>query len=426
MLLEWFVPILKRFVTVSLVALIFVVATGRAQLAPAAQQPAAPQNRSFGDPSGGYTGFPLPDQPQVFTSAATSYRVTPTKGLVRPWALAFLPNADILITERTGHLRMVRNGVLDPQEITGIPPVLHHRAFGLMDVALHPRFAENHLVYFTYSKPKAGETEVAAAALLRARYDGGHSLSDVRDLFVSNAFTDQASQARIVFGRDGKIYMSIGMTHPGKFGSAQDAQDPASHGGKILRLNDDGSAPPDNPFAGRPGYKPELYAFGIRNAIGLIVHPQTGELWDTENGPFGGDEINIIRAGKNYGWPVVSYGRSYSGELTGGTGPTLAEPCAPGMEQPFLFWTPSIAAAGIAIYTGDRFPLWKGHIFVGAMRGNHLERVTIDAKGLPQRPWEPLLTELKQRIREVRQGPDGLLYLLTDEDSGALLKLEPA
>ena len=257
MLLEWSVPILKRFVTVSLVALIFVFATGRAQLAPAAQQAAAPQNRSFGDPSGGYTGFPLPDQPQVFTSAATSYRVTPTKGLVRPWALAFLPNADILITERTGHLRMVRNGVLDPQEITGIPPVLHHRAFGLMDVALHPRFAENHLVYFTYSKPKAGETEVAAAALLRARYDGGHSLSEVQDLFVSNAFTDQASQARIVFGRDGKIYMSIGMTHPGKFGSAQDAQDPASHGGKILRLNDDGSAPPDNPFAGRPGYKPD-------------------------------------------------------------------------------------------------------------------------------------------------------------------------
>src|SRR5512134_2048105 len=206
MLLDWSVRILKRFTTVSLVALVFVVAAGRAQLAPAAQQAGVPQT-SFRDATGGYTGFPLPDQPQVFESAATKYRVTPTKGLIRPWALAFLPNADILITERTGHLRIVRNGVLDPQEITGIPPVLHHRAFGLMDVALHPRFAENHLIYFTYSKPKAGETEVASAALLRARYDGGHSLSDVRDLFVSNAFTDQASQARIVFGRDGKIYM---------------------------------------------------------------------------------------------------------------------------------------------------------------------------------------------------------------------------
>jgi glucose/arabinose dehydrogenase len=420
MILERSAAILKRFVTVSLVALIFVVATGRAQQAPAAQ------NTNFVDPSGGYQGFPLSDQPQVFKSGGTSYRVVPTKGLVRPWALAFLPGGDILITERGGRLRLVHNGVLDPQEIAGMPAVLHHRAFGLMDIALHPRFAENHLVYFTYSKPKAGETDVASAALLRARYDGGHTLSNVQDVFVSNAFTDQASMSRMVFGRDGKIYMAIGMTHPGKFGSPQDAQDPASHGGKVLRLNDDGSAPVDNPFAGRPGHKPEIYAFGIRNALGLIVHPQTGEIWDTENGPFGGDEINVIQAGKNYGWPVISYGRSYSGERTGGTGPTLAEPCAPGMEQPFLFWNPSIAAAGIVIYTGERFPQWKGHIFVGAMRGNQLQRVTIDAKGLPQRPWESMLTELKQRIREVRQGPDGLLYLLTDEDAGALLRIEPA
>jgi aldose sugar dehydrogenase len=420
MILERSAAILKRFVTVSLVALIFVVATGRAQQAPAAQ------NTNFVDPSGGYQGFPLSDQPQVFKSGGSSYRVVPTKGLVRPWALVFLPSGDILITERGGRLRLVHNGVLDPQEIAGMPAVLHHRAFGLMDIALHPRFAENHLVYFTYSKPKAGETDVASAALLRARYDGGHTLSNVEDVFVSNAFTDQASMSRMVFGRDGKIYMAIGMTHPGKFGSPQDAQDPASHGGKILRLNDDGSAPDDNPFAGRPSYKPEIYALGIRNALGLIVHPQTGEIWDTENGPFGGDEINIIQAGKNYGWPVISYGRSYSGERTGGTGPTLAEPCAPGMEQPLLFWNPSIAAAGIVIYTGERFPQWKGHIFVGAMRGNQLQRVTIDAKGLPQRPWESMLTELKQRIREVRQGPDGLLYLLTDEDAGALIRIEPA
>jgi glucose/arabinose dehydrogenase len=419
MILERSAAILKRFVTVSLVALIFVVATGRAQQAPAAQ------NTNFVDPSGGYQGFPLSDEPQVFKSGGTSYRVVPTKGLVRPWALAFLPSGDILITERGGRLRLVHNGMLDQQEIAGMPAVLHHRAFGLMDIALHPRFAENHLVYFTYSKPKAGETDVASAALLRARYDGGHTLSNVQDVFVSNAFTDQASMSRMVFGRDGKIYMAIGMTHPGKFGSPQDAQDPASHGGKIVRLSDDGSAPVDNPFASRPGYKPEIYALGIRNALGLIVHPQTGEIWDTENGPFGGDEINIIQAGKNYGWPVISYGRSYSGERTGGTGPTLAEPCAPGMEQPFLFWNPSIAAAGIVIYTGERFPQWKGHIFVGALRGNQLQRVTIDAKGLPQRPWESMLTELKQRIREVRQGPDGLLYLLTDEDAGALLRIEP-
>jgi glucose/arabinose dehydrogenase len=418
MMLERFVPMLKRFVVLNLMALIFVVATGRAQ-----QAPAPP---TFDDPSGGYTGFPLVDKPQVFRSGKMNYRVVPTTGLSRPWALTFLPNNDILITERGGRLRIVRNGVLDPREITGMPPVLHHRGFGLMDIALHPQFAQNRLVYFTYSKPRAGETEVGAATLGRARYDGGNELSDVRDVFVSNAWSDQASQTRLVFGRDGKIYMSIGMTHPGRFGKPQDAQDPASHGGKVLRLNEDGSAPSDNPFVGREGYRPEIYALGIRNAIALIVHPQTGEIWDTENGPFGGDEINIIRAGKNYGWPVVSYGRSYSGELTGGTGPSLAEPCAPGMEQPFLFWNPSIAAAGMAIYTGERFPQWKGHLFVGALRGNQLQRVTIDAKGLPQRPWEPLLTDLKQRIREVRQGPDGFLYVLTDEDAGALLRIEPA
>jgi glucose/arabinose dehydrogenase len=420
MMLERSVPMLKRFVTVNLTALIFIVATGRAQQAPEAQGP------TFEDPSGGYQGFPLPDQPQVFRSGKTSYRVVPMKGLSRPWALAFLPNADILITERTGRLRIVRGGVLDPQEITGVPPVLHHRAFGLMDIALHPRFAENHLVYFVYSKPKTGETDVAAATLARGRYDGGHALADVQDVFASNAWTDQASMSRMVFGRDGKIYMAIGMTHPGKFGNPQDAQDPASDGGKVLRLNDDGTAPSDNPFVGRQGYKPEIYALGIRNALALIVHPETGEIWDTENGPLGGDEINIIKAGKNYGWPVISYGRSYSGERTGGTGPTLAEPCAPGMEQPFLFWNPSIAAAGMVIYMGERFPQWKGHILVGALRGNQLQHVTIDAKGLPQRPWESLLTDLKQRIREVRQGPDGLLYLLTDEDAGALLRIEPA
>jgi len=413
---ERFVLTLKRILVVNSIALIFVVATGRAQQAPA----------TYEDPSGGYVGFPLGDTPQAFRAGKTSYRVVPMKGLTRPWALAFLPNGDILITERGGRLRIVRNGVLDAREIIGIPPVLRLRGFGLMDIALHPRFAENRLIYFTYSKPKAGEKDVAAATLARARYEGGYALSDVRDVFVSNAWTDQASMARIVFGRDGKIYMSIGMTHPGRFGDPRDAQDPASHGGKVLRLNDDGTAPADNPFVGREGYRPEIYALGIRNSLGLIVHPETGEIWNTENGPFGGDEINIIRAGRNYGWPIVSYGRSYSGELTGDTGPSQAEPCAPGMEQPFLFWNPSIAAAGMVFYTGDRFPEWKGHLFVGALRGNQLQHVTIDAKGLPQRPWHSLLTELKQRIREVRQGPDGLLYLLTDEDAGALLRIEPA
>lgn len=409
MRLERCMPIVKRFLTVNLVALLMIVAAGRAQQAPAPSQDT------------------LPNGPHRFMSDGKSYQVVPTKGLVRPWSLAFLPNGDILVTERAGRLRIVHDGVLDPQEITGMPPVIDRRMKGLMDVVLHPQFAENHLLYFTYSKPVPGQPDTGTATLARARYDGGHALSDFRDLLVSNAWSDQAQASRMVFGRDGKIYMAIGIPIPGKNGSPQQAQDPSSHAGKVLRLNDDGTAPADNPFAGRAGYKPEIYALGIRNSLGIVVHPVTGEIWETEDGPFGGDEINIIRAGKNYGWPVISFGRAYTGDLTGnGTGPNQAEPCAPGMEQPFIFWNPSIAVSGLTIYTGDRFPRWKGHIFVGALRGTHLEHVPINDRGVPQRPWDSLLSDLKQRIREVRQGPDGLLYLLTDEDAGALLRIEPA
>jgi len=334
----------------------------------------------------------------------------------------------MLITERAGRLRIVRRGVLDPQPISGIPEVLDQSLKGLNDIALHPRFAENRWVYFTYYKPKPESTEIATAALGRGRFDGGSALTDVHDLFTTEAVVSGPSAARFVFGRDGKIYMAIGIPIPsrGPAGAATttDAQDPGSHFGKILRLNDDGSAPADNPFAGRPGYKPELYALGIRNAMALVVHPETGEIWETENGPQGGDEINIIRAGRNYGWPVISFGRSYGGDLTGDSGPVSEQPFAPGLEQPWLFWAPSIALSGMAFYTGDRFPDWKGSIFVGALVGEQLQRVVMNERGLAVRR-QSLLTELKQRIREVRQGPDGLLYLLTDEAAGALLRIEP-
>jgi glucose/arabinose dehydrogenase len=236
-----------------------------------------------------------------------------------------------------------------------------------------------------------------------------------------------ASAARFVFGRDGKIYLAIGIPIPSDrpgYATVTDAQNPASHFGKILRLNDDGSAPPDNPFVGRPGYKPEIYALGIRNAMGIVVHPQTGEIWENENGPQGGDEINVIRRGLNYGWPIISYGRAYTGELVGGTGPSSNSPFAHGLEQPWLFWSPSIGVSGMVFYAGDRFPEWKGSIFVGALVGEQLQRIVLSVDGLPIRR-DSLLTELKQRIREVRQGPDGLLYLLTDEEDGALLRLEP-
>ena len=369
----------------------------------------------------------LPSEPQVFRSSAQTFRVVPIKGLNRPFGMAFLPDGGILVTERAGRLRLVRNGAVDPQPIAGMPDVLDLRLKGLQDLALHPAFERNRLIYFTYYKPKAGEKDLATAVLGRARWNGSHTLEEVRDLFVADAWCATPSASRIVFDREGKIFMTVGVPIRGRPGTAQpeDSQSPSNHAGKVLRLNDDGSPAADNPFVGKPSYRPEIYAMGIRNILGLAFHPDTGELWEHENGPMGGDEINIIRPGRNYGWPVVSYGRAYNGDPTGDTsGPLTTDHSAAGMESPFLFWVPSIAPSGLIFYTGDQFKAWKGNLFVGAMRGTLLQRIVLNAKGLPT-VRESLLTELKQRIRDVKQGPDGLIYLLTDETHGALLRLEP-
>ena len=385
----------------------FVVAAGNAQ-----------------GPGGGLR--PLPDEPQVFKSQEQSFRVVPIKGLARPWGLAFLPNGDILVTERAGRLRVIRDGVLDPEPLAGMPDVATTILKGLMDIVLHPRFEENQFVYFTYSKPHPTNRRVGTATLARGRYDGGGALMEVRDLFqTENAWVEGAQAARLQWAPDGTLFMSVGIPTRRPIGKAESAQDPASHAGKILRLTEDGSAPDDNPFVGQEGYLPEIYALGIRNAIGLMIHPETGELWETENGPQGGDEINIIKPGANYGWPVVSYGRDYSGNPTGGlSGPQQPSPCLPGMEQPFTVWSPSPAVAGMILYTGDQFPAWRGSLLVGTLRGTALQRIVLNDDGLPTR-HEMLLTDLGQRIRDVRQGPDGLIYLTTDEDDGALLRLEP-
>jgi glucose/arabinose dehydrogenase len=371
----------------------------------------------------------LPEAPPDVTSIAHRFRVKPIKGLSRPFALAFLPDGGMLVTERAGRLRIVRDGVVAPQPIAGIPEVLDLRLKGLQDIALHPRFTENRLIYFTYYKPKPGEKDVATATLARARWDGANALSDVQDIFVSDAWCATPSAARIVFAPDGRtLFMAIGvpirLNRPNT-AQPEDSQNPGSHAGKVLRLNDDGTVPADNPFVGKAGYKAEIYALGIRNSLGLFVHPQTGELWEHENGPMGGDEINIIKAGMNYGWPVVSYGRAYSGDPIGDTsGPQTTEHAAAGMEAPFLFWVPSIAPSGFLFYTGERFEGWKGNLFVGGMRGMVFQRIVLNAKGQPV-ARESMLTDLKQRIRDIRQGPDGLIYLLTDENHGAILKLEP-
>lgn len=367
-------------------------------------------------------GLPVPalgPGPFVFdTAEQAKIRVNVlVRGLSHPWAIAFLPDGAMLVTERPGRLRVVRNGVLDPQPITGVPVVRTDGNGGLMDVALHPRFGENGLVYLTYTKPVGNGR--GAPALARGRLEG-RTLVDVRDLLVTEAYDGNSGlNGRVAFGRDGKVYFSTG----GNIATV--SQDPASLRGKILRLDDDGSVPEDNPFAGRSEFRPEIYTLGHRNTLGLIVHPVTGAIWQHENGPNGGDEINIIVAGRNYGWPVVSFGRDYAG-------PRVSEhPTQPGMESPLVSWIPSIAVAGMAVYTGRRFPAWTGNVFVGAMREGeipgtgHLQRIVFNAK-MEELRRESMLRELRQRIREVRQGPDDLLYLLTDEDPGALLSIEPA
>jgi glucose/arabinose dehydrogenase len=343
-----------------------------------------------------------------------------TKELVHPWGLAFLPDGGLLVTERPGRLRLLRDGRLEPTPISGVPPVHAVGLNGLMDVALHPRFPETRWVYLTYSKPMAANR--STAALARARFDGA-ALQDVQEIFVAQP--NASGTTRIAFGRDGTLYMTI----QGATGNR--AQDPNDVAGKILRLRDDGSIPPDNPFVGRAGYRPEIFTLGHRSNVGIAVHPETGVVWTTENGPNGGDEVNLLIAGRNYGWPAVSYGRTYPG-------PWVTDvPWRASMEQPLLFWVPSIAASGIAFYTGERFPAWKGNVFVGGMRTGEIprtgrvERIVFNARGEEMRR-ESLLTELRKRIRDVRQGPDGLLYVLAEDEmtantgEGAVLRIEPA
>jgi aldose sugar dehydrogenase len=385
---------------------------------------------------GAQSQFPtvgMPEQPVVVRTAAAAVKVTAIRGLVYPWALTFLPNGDMLVTEQGKNtLRRISQGVLDPTPITGLPQGITstRRDTAGVEVLAHPKFAENHFIYVAYWKPKAGDPEIRTAVLLRARYEGGATLQDVTAIFEATSFTDGPSAARLLFGRDGKLYMAIGA--PGfneRAGKASEAQEPGSYLGKILRLNDDGTVPKDNPFVGRKDYKPEIFALGIRNAIGLTLHPETGEIWETENGPQGGDEVNIIRAGLNYGWPIITYGRAYTsdpeGKRSGLPPPNVQPPTAmEGMVEPVTYYKPSIAIAGVIFYTGDKFPLWKGNLIAGGLTGMQLTRVQFNRQGLETRR-EAMLTELRQRIRDVRQGPDGLIYATTDMPDGAVLKLEP-
>ena len=361
---------------------------------------------------------PLRDGPLLVDTAEEKIRVTVMKGLSHPWSLAFLPNGDMLVTERNaGRLRIVRGGVLDPQPISGVPVVYGAGLGGLMEVVLHPRFAENRLVYLSYIKGLGEKRHTPA--LVRGRLEG-MALVDVKELFVADTpGTGPPAGAAMVFGPDGFLYMVVG--------GANDAiaQRTNTHQGKVLRFRDDGTVPPDNPFVGQPNAKPEIWSLGHRNMVGLTVHPDTGAIWESENGPQGGDEINIIKKGANYGWPDVSFGRQYEGPRVSPN--TFKE----GTEPPHVVWIPSIAASGLTFYTGDRFPNWRRNLFVGGMQfgriggTGQLHRIVFNANWDEIRR-ESLFVDLRQRIRNVRQGPDGLLYVLTDEDDGALLKIEPA
>jgi glucose/arabinose dehydrogenase len=349
---------------------------------------------------------------RLLTSGGQSIHVvTVARGLSHPWSLAFLPDGGMLVTERPGRLRVIRGGTLSPQPIAGVPEVRARSQGGLFDVVLHPRFAENRLVYLTYAKPGP---RGATTAIARGRFEGS-SLSGVQDIFVADAWADTNMHygGRLAFARDGLMYLTVGERN-----QRRRAQTLRDHAGKVLRLRDDGSVPPDNPFAKSAAARPEIFSYGHRNMQGLAVHPETGAVWLTEHGPRGGDELNLVQAGHNYGWPVITYGREYSGEII------TNNPVREGMDQPVTYWVPSIATSGLAFYRGDRLRGWNSDAFVGGLTGEQLARVVLEPGAAPRR--EPLLRELGARIRDVRQGPDGALYVVTDEDPGAVLRLEPA
>lgn len=332
-------------------------------------------------------------------------------GLENPWALAFLPDGDILVSERPGRLRIIRDGILLPNPVQGLPQIRATGQGGLLDLLPHPDFATNHLLYFSYAANFDGgvTTHVARGQL----HDG--ALKDVDVLFRA----EPASSGRVHFGsrlcfdKKGYLYVSVG--ERGQMHRAQKLDD---HAGKIIRIHDDGRVPEDNPFVGRSDARPEIFSFGHRNPQGMAVHPQTGEIWAHEHGPRGGDEINLIRSGANYGWPVVSLGIDYTGFNIGEGLQHM-----PGMDDPLHHWTPSIAPSGMAFYTGKSFPRWQGDLFVGALAHRHLARLKL--AGMIVVEEERLLEDFGKRIRDVRVGPDGNLWLLTDHDPGQLLRLEP-
>jgi glucose/arabinose dehydrogenase len=355
--------------------------------------------------------------------------VTVATGLFHPWSLAFADARTILVTERNGRLRLIRDGVLAPEPVWTSPTAPDERADTLHFVAIHPRFAENQLVYVSY--PKRGERGITLA-VARGRLKGA-TLTDVREIFVADAWETGGNLAgRIYFTSDALLYVTVGDRDRVCCNGTDDnslrmkAQSLDNHVGKTLRLRDDGTVPPDNPFVGRAGAKPEIFTYGHRNGYGLAIHPETGVMWQAEIGPMGGDEVNILQPGHNYGWPLVSTGRNYTGTLVS------EDPWArPGMDNPRIHWVPSISPSSIIFYTGDKFPRWKNNLFVGSLTQQQLVRIAFNQPSQAERR-EGLLIPLHERIRDVQQGPDGYIYVATERAmpanaaTGTVLRIEPA
>ena len=354
-------------------------------------------------------------------SALHDYRVvTVVDTLVQPWSIAFLPGGDALITERPGRLRILRAGKLLPQPVEGVPAVLHSSQGGLLEVAAHPDFASNRMLYLTFSKPSADGNE-ATTALVRGRYEDGR-LTNVQQLFESVSKGRGHFGGKIAFDRNGFLFLTLGDRQVPPEGDLEKhpAQDLTNHHGKIVRLHDDGRVPKDNPFVTQANARPEIWSYGHRNVQGIAIHPATGDVLANEHGPQGGDELNRVMPGLNYGWPVIGFGVNYTTGLAIHKGTQQK-----GMEQPLHIWVPSIGISGAMFYTGDRFPEWKGNLFVGGMAGQRLARLTM--KGTNVVSEETLVPQMG-RIRDVRQSPDGYIYLITDDRDGKptpIYRLEP-
>lgn len=331
-------------------------------------------------------------------------------GLNHPWSMVFLPDGEILVSERSGKLRRIQNGKLLSASVSGLPEIEEHGQGGLLGLALHPKFADNRWLYFAF----AGKgNDGYSTHLARGQYQDG-KLTKVQELFAATP-KSQASQhfgGRIAFDRAGYLYLTLGDR-----GNRDNAQDLSNHAGSLIRLHDDGRIPADNPFVNTSDAKPEIFDYGHRNIQGLAIHPATGQIWTCEHGPQGGDEINLEQAGANYGWPVITYGEEYGG---GAVGAGITEKT--GMKQPVLYWTPSIAPSGMTFYTGDKYPGWQGNLFVGALKFQRISRITLDGTHFVSE--EKLIDHEIGRIRDIQQAPDGYLYVLTDESNAGFYRLE--